>query len=445
MRTLAEKPKASQQAASPQAALWTRSSLEHNHAVNSILRLKRTIGSQASQMVQRACVSRGTCSAEQAAAPPIVHEVLQSPGQPLDPATRAFMEPRLGRDLSRVRVHTDGRAAASAQAVNALAYTVGRHLVFGCGQYAPHAGPGRRLLAHELAHAVQQDTVQRSVGPLSIGAPGDRLEREADAASLRSSTVGGLSVTPEAVTLRRMPAVGFVVRSLNRQRGQLDNPMEDGAGGVSFPLSFAVTSPLVARAEVEVTGAAGDPCASFEVGWLQTVVTQWLHVYYWGRHAGDGSTILRFTVSVPIRDGDPATFWYDPSGNGRPAGCGSNVPVRMDDYPTIFMLAKARQNSSTGQLNYLTGIRRGISFVTTLVAMSATQTHPLRHFHWNYQMSIDFRPNYASLTAVWPFTWNKNTANLDRVYSGKSASVPMFTTATVPYNQALVPNVTERT
>ena len=62
--------------------------------------------------------------------PPIVHEVLHSPGQPLDPATRAFMEPRFGHDFSTVRVHTDARAAASARTVNALAYTVGRDVVF---------------------------------------------------------------------------------------------------------------------------------------------------------------------------------------------------------------------------------------------------------------------------------------------------------------------------
>lgn len=89
-------------------------------------------------------------------APPVVEEVMRSPGQPLDASTRAFMEPRFGHDFARVRVHTDARAAESARAVNALAYTVGRHVVFGAGRYAPGGGEGRRLLAHELAHVVQQ-------------------------------------------------------------------------------------------------------------------------------------------------------------------------------------------------------------------------------------------------------------------------------------------------
>jgi len=90
------------------------------------------------------------------AAPPIVHDVLRSSGHPLEPGTRTFFESRLGFDLSQVRVHTDDRAAMSARAVSALAYTVGRSIVFDRGRYAPHQDEGRRLLAHELVHTIQQ-------------------------------------------------------------------------------------------------------------------------------------------------------------------------------------------------------------------------------------------------------------------------------------------------
>lgn len=88
--------------------------------------------------------------------PSIVHDVLRSPGQPLDTATRAFMEPRFAQDLSRVRVRTDAKAAESARVLNALAYTVGPDVVFGAGQYAPRSRAGDELLAHELTHTVQQ-------------------------------------------------------------------------------------------------------------------------------------------------------------------------------------------------------------------------------------------------------------------------------------------------
>jgi len=113
--------------------------------------------------------------------PTSVHEVLNSPGQTLDAATRAFMEPRFGHDFSRVRVHTDSRAAESARAVQALAYTVGSHLVFDVGQYAPASLAGQRLLAHELTHVVQQGTgPTRLNAKLEVSAPGDASEREAD-------------------------------------------------------------------------------------------------------------------------------------------------------------------------------------------------------------------------------------------------------------------------
>jgi len=88
--------------------------------------------------------------------PPIVHEVLCSPGQPLDPEIREFMGPKFGRDFSSVRVHSDEKAAMSAQAVKAFAYTVGHNVVFGENRYDPNTKEGRWLLAHELAHTVQQ-------------------------------------------------------------------------------------------------------------------------------------------------------------------------------------------------------------------------------------------------------------------------------------------------
>jgi len=88
--------------------------------------------------------------------PPIVHEVLKSPGQPLEPGTRAFMEERFGYDLSRVRVHNDAKAVESTQSVSAKAFTVGKDIVFDSGYYAPNTKLGKQLLAHELAHTVQQ-------------------------------------------------------------------------------------------------------------------------------------------------------------------------------------------------------------------------------------------------------------------------------------------------
>ncbi|MCC7564815.1 MAG: DUF4157 domain-containing protein [Methanomicrobiaceae archaeon] len=130
--------------------------------------------------------------------PPIVHEVLRSPGQPLDRRTREFMESGFNHDFARVRVHTGAKAAESARAVNAKAYTVGRDLVFGTGQYAPETGEGRQLLAHELTHAMQQ-----SAG--SGGQEGDLYEREAIAAARQvlHGRVEPPRVTPSGLQIAR--------------------------------------------------------------------------------------------------------------------------------------------------------------------------------------------------------------------------------------------------
>ena len=89
-------------------------------------------------------------------APAVVDDVLRGAGQPLDAPTRAYFEPRFGRDFADVRLHVGSHAAESARAVNARAYTVGRDIVFGAGMFAPATLEGGRLLAHELTHVAQQ-------------------------------------------------------------------------------------------------------------------------------------------------------------------------------------------------------------------------------------------------------------------------------------------------
>jgi len=142
-------------------------------------RLSEQVMRKSEPQLQRTCACGGTCPTcqpaptgheherlqtlrvgsgdhGQTAVPPLVHEVLRSPGQPLDPAARAFMEPRFGHEFSHVRVHTDERAARAAQAINAHAYTFGHDIVFGHGRFDADGTEGRRLLAHELAHVLQQ-------------------------------------------------------------------------------------------------------------------------------------------------------------------------------------------------------------------------------------------------------------------------------------------------
>jgi hypothetical protein len=112
--------------------------------------------------------------AEQSARTSTVSDALNSPGQPLDQATRAFAESRFGHDFSKVRVHVDSTAAESARSINASAYTIGEDIVFGPGKYDPQTHDGKKRLAHELTHVVQQ-----TLAPGARSASSDAMESEA--------------------------------------------------------------------------------------------------------------------------------------------------------------------------------------------------------------------------------------------------------------------------
>jgi hypothetical protein len=122
-------------------------------------------------------------SDEKTMAPPPTQRALDSSGKELDSNTRTFMESRFSHDFSNIRVHTDAKAAASARAVGARAYTFGNHIVFDAGEYKPTTLIGDALIAHELAHSIQQqDAANRQTEVLGHSDPG--LETEADNGAL---------------------------------------------------------------------------------------------------------------------------------------------------------------------------------------------------------------------------------------------------------------------
>jgi hypothetical protein len=152
------------------------------------------------------------------AIPSLVHEVLASPGQALHGETREFMESRFGHDFSQVRIHTDNRAAESARQVDALAYTTGLNVVFGAGQFSPNTMTGRRLLAHELTHVVQQGSM--SLAPTEIGALGDPAEQEAEAFAREIGDVEARRVGETLPTPREFSGHSSVRRQPSNQLGK---------------------------------------------------------------------------------------------------------------------------------------------------------------------------------------------------------------------------------
>ncbi len=117
------------------------------------------IGDDAAETVQSKAAAGGPAAPTPAAARAIA---AVRGGSPLPAGVRAFMETRFGHDFGRVRIHTDGSAEAAARSLHARAYTLGRDVVFGVGQFAADSTAGRRLIAHELAHVIQQGQAPRS-------------------------------------------------------------------------------------------------------------------------------------------------------------------------------------------------------------------------------------------------------------------------------------------
>lgn len=159
----------------------------------------------------------GHVTGEVSTAPDTVDRVLASPGRPLGPALQQEMGQRFGHDFSHVRVHSDSAAEQSAQDVSANAYTVGRDIVFGVGRFVPHTHEGRRLIAHELTHVVQQsgshsigvgsNNGKRSQVPVHAGSPVSLGESSNEPARHAVEGTRAGPVRPNTQTLQRQEAI----------------------------------------------------------------------------------------------------------------------------------------------------------------------------------------------------------------------------------------------
>jgi uncharacterized protein DUF4157 len=295
--------------------------------------------------VQRTCACGGTCDdcqedeaksvqratempASSAAAslpqaPPVVEDVLRCRGEPLDSSTLAFMETRFGHDFAPIRVHHDRKASGSARAIDARAYTVGEHVVFGEGQHRPGTTEGQRLLAHELTHVVQQ-------GAGSPSSRGDVLQRQPNSAD-PSEPAPPVSL-PGGVTL-------------------FPGPLRPGLLGAPIPLP----------ASIRVTNALGlGPGPTFIVDVAPRLllghIMQSVDLVTWTRpgtpseRAGDPASQARISLVNPTVTLDPAS--------GRIRGwatlsVGSDYPLRLKD-PTDIAVAieSTRPGAFTGDLQY---------------------------------------------------------------------------------------------
>lgn len=188
-------------APAPRSTLSREHPVQPGTAVQAMLDLQRLAGNE-------------SVNAMLEEEPSPVREVVGSGGgSPLEPETRAFMERRLGHDFSDVRVHSGTKADESAHAINAQAYTVGTDVVFRAGRYAPETDAGRRVLAHELTHVVQQ-----RAGPVA-GTPvpgGIRLSDPTDAFEQAAERTAERAMS-EPVVSEEVAAGGDAAAAVQRQ------------------------------------------------------------------------------------------------------------------------------------------------------------------------------------------------------------------------------------
>lgn len=352
-------------------------------------------------------------------APAVVNDVLRGSGEPLAPETRRFMEPRFGADFSHVLIHRGPRAAESAAAVNALAYTVGNNIVFASGQYKPTSRSGEKLLAHELAHVVQQ-------GPASPG---------------RQTSGDGGGGNSAHITQNSPPAiqrkVAFNVLEWGGETLQKSIVPANSADKNSIALD-PPTRHILISGLVEVNGDATDDCANWKFGTTQTAWQDWAVQYYWGRTAKDGHTIVRRKHLSPVRD--PAAsgnIWYDEKIVESPSSCGDGAGVFHIDAPWEE-IPKTVTNDKTKATNYLTGYTRGLHLVTYLTGMDPSGNFlktPLRFIYWNALHDFVFTPNFADTKAAWVWSGPGVRINIGLKGQGEAGDAPYFTTAGPTFNQ----------
>jgi len=297
---------------------------EADRVADHVMRMPATAGtaiSSSTPAVQSKTASPASASSA-VDAPPSVHDVLRSPGQPLDKTTRDFMEPRFGQDFTNVRVHTDAKAAESARDVSAKAYTVGENIVFASGQYEPTTSTGKSLLAHELTHAVQQSNASGSEGQAG---PAPRLQRQHES-EIHSSPPPGVPFEkwgPSVEQMYRRNGLDYAANAVAKCRqGDCSKVLTDEEAyraystgrlnaGMADPSQKSATSasaaPLVAGAAPVIIPGAGPAGAAAKTA-LERASLQWgteagileggAGAAEGGAAAASGATVA--TVAVPV-------------------------------------------------------------------------------------------------------------------------------------------------
>ena len=383
-------------------------------------------------------------SAALAEAPPLVEEVLRSRGQPLDSATRKPLESRFGHDFSRVRVHTDAKAVQSAQAIDARAYTAGPHIAFGSGEYSPHTAAGRRLIAHELVHTMQQDA-----------AP-EQVQRQPKAGGAKKPVAGGActkicgKVPAQApvksgnftfclcdlVQMDFNPGPGYAERDFQQQMAQIQQgtPLRSmwfltGSTGAKVG-SSAPAWGFQATMAAEEKSPPGETSQldTLEYGFIQTVKNyEWKAKYTngWAREVSVASARDAFDTTVPAP-------WYFTSGsvNG-PVAFGTTSAI-LGDNPKVKMAV--HHPSRDGVCNTLTEVSTKGDFHLWMIVMPMGTVPSMSNVTFIHHKSITMDKSWALANPgkddpFQPSNWQASgTQSLTKEGSGQGPETPVLST-----------------
>jgi len=321
-------------------------------------------------------------------------------GNPLPPGIRAFMEERFGVDFSNVRIHADSEAARMARALNAEAFTYGRDIYFGEGRYRPETTEGKRLLAHELTHVVQQNL-------------GKKIFR---------------SIIQRTVKIRNTSL-------------QVINPPRIKTPTITSNYVEFTSNWIKMLGKAQIKGNPTDNCKDYKFGFLQTEWHETNRAYYRGRFDRDGSVhVYRDKGKARPQRAccDTAVGispWYDKPYS--PQRC--NVPISLifsDSPQETYKLAVT--NNKTGKMNYLHTVFLGFMFVTVWSAQRPDKK--FRHFrsvYWNLRWYYRFKPNFSKSGNLlsWSIIRLSSSGNaISHVISGapKDKRVPIYITPQPP-------------
>ena len=354
-----------------------------------------------------------------------------SASERLPDAVREKLSHAGGGELGDIAIHNDTGAHRAAEMLNARAFTVGRAIYFGRGQYQPYSSEGLHLLAHEAAHAVQQGGRGGAAGEhFSTGAANSSAEHEAerfaDGVSGRAAAVAALHASVPDETIHR--TISFT-HGNHRFHTNAPTAQEDAAG---FSLSSDPNRTFQWDADVTIHGVAGDPFADFVAGFMQVE-----RVFYVNAHWAEGTAdhthrAIRPDAPLPRRDALAVgnNFMFDDAAHVTlPFGAAGDVRSPMaEDTPSSFLPwanPVAGRGGDTGWFNY------GDAFVTYLSARNTVSGHfrHLANVYWNMSVQGQFnatRPVGTRVTLSAP-----GAVNRSGVIEGVSGEFPPMIGGTI--------------